>query len=185
MRSTLRGPIRPRVTNGPAASRTARARTSSSRSRSNTSVSTRTLPPQHWPRSGPKVSRLRVAAGASRESASRAAPIARHSSSPPPIDPWKPPSGAITMRAPGSRGAEPRTAATVTSAQRPCEPTISATTDQIRIGSALRAHWLSPRAASGPGRGVGPRPECALHGFATSMQCRIRTATVPFCLCLP
>ena len=38
---------------------------------------------------------------------------------PPPMVPWKPPSGSTTIRAPASRGVEPSVAATVTMAQRP------------------------------------------------------------------
>ncbi len=49
-------------------------------------------------------------------SAACAASSAAHSSAPPPIVPWKPPDGRTTMRAPASRGLEPSTRASVTSA---------------------------------------------------------------------
>ena len=170
--------IRPRVANGPAASHAARARTSSSRSRSNTSVSSRTLPPQHWPRSGPSVRRSSTAPTPSRDSAPRAAPIACHSSSPPPMVPRKPPSGTMTMRAPGSRGAEPRTSATVTSAQRPCEATISATTDHVHTCSAPRAHRLDIRSACGPWDQMGKRSKCALDPSCSATSTRISAGPV-------
>ena len=44
------------------------------------------------------------------------------------------------MRAPGSRGAEPRTSATDTSAHRPCTSSISATRDQIRTVATSEPH---------------------------------------------
>ena len=167
VRARTRAPSRPRVPNGPAASRAARARTSSSRSRPNTSFSTRTLPPQHWPRSGPSAKRLKVAAGASpRESASRAAPMARHSSSPPPTVPPEPAVGSdhhararLARRGPAHRRDGDERARPVRGehlGDRRPHP------HRLRIRSPIRPALRRPRAGSPPGspahRGAAPGP---------------------------
>ena len=79
-------------------------------------------------------------------SAACARAIACHSSVPPPIVPVKPPSGWTTSRAPASRGAEPRVAATVTMAARPWRSSASSTrgpdaaSSVGSAGGADRAH---------------------------------------------
>src|ERR1700722_15187602 len=92
-----------------------------------------TRPPQHWPSSGPSALSSRRYGAPAPAIIDWASASASHSSAPPPMVPENRPSGRTIMRAPGSRGLDPWTFASVTSTAAPCS---------VRKRSTVGQTWI-------------------------------------------